>query len=147
MSRPPLDLTPIGTNTTNRTMSPIESIPVRTKTPDPTPLTRPTKFPDQNGKENVPGEPDTDPSSSESSSKDLILRRIAITVNQLKRKVTRKKSVINTGNRTRQTHCREILIRLTTVTTDANDVKEEPSENGSDLTIRTVNGKVADNSV
>ena len=33
MSRPTLDLTPLGTNTTNVTMSPIESIPVQTKTP------------------------------------------------------------------------------------------------------------------
>ena len=44
MSRPHLDLTPLGTNTTNGTTSPIDSIPVGTKTPDPTPLTQPTEL-------------------------------------------------------------------------------------------------------
>ena len=42
MSRPTLDSTPLGTNTTNVTTSPIDSIPVRTKTPELTPLTRTT---------------------------------------------------------------------------------------------------------
>ena len=42
ISRPTLDLTPFGMNTTNRTTSPIDSILVRTKTPEPTPLTLPT---------------------------------------------------------------------------------------------------------
>ena len=42
MSRPPLDSTPFGTNTTNRKPSPIDSRSVRTKTTDPTPLTQPT---------------------------------------------------------------------------------------------------------
>ena len=41
-SRPTLDSTPFGTDTTNGKTSPIDSIPVRTKTPDPTLLTRPT---------------------------------------------------------------------------------------------------------
>ena len=36
MSRPPLESTPIGTNTTNSKTSPIDLIPVRTKTPNPT---------------------------------------------------------------------------------------------------------------
>ena len=44
MSLPPLDSTTLGTNMTNRTTSPIDSIPVRTKTPEPTPLTRPTEL-------------------------------------------------------------------------------------------------------
>ena len=35
MSRPPLDSTPIDKNKTNRTTSPIESIPVRIKTTEP----------------------------------------------------------------------------------------------------------------
>ena len=39
MSRPSLDSTPLGTNTTNGTTSPIDSIPFRPKTPEPTPLT------------------------------------------------------------------------------------------------------------
>ena len=42
MSRPNLDLTPLGKNTTNGTMSPIDAIPFGTRTPEPTPLTRPT---------------------------------------------------------------------------------------------------------
>ena len=33
MSPPPLDSSPIGTNTTNGTTSPIDSIPIRKKTP------------------------------------------------------------------------------------------------------------------
>ena len=76
MSRPPLDSNPLGTNTTNKKTSPIDSIPVGTKIPDPTPVTPPTDsqtlptyFPDQNGKVNVPGDPDPDPSSSDSSLK------------------------------------------------------------------------------
>ena len=64
-----LVLTPIGTNTTNGKTSPIDSIPVRTKTPDPTPQTRPTEFLEQNGKLYVPGDPDPDPSLSYSSPK------------------------------------------------------------------------------
>ena len=44
MIRQPLDWTPFGTNTANGTTSPIESIPARTKTSDPTLLTRPTEY-------------------------------------------------------------------------------------------------------
>ena len=68
MSRPTLDSIPIGTNKTNRTTSPIGSIPVGTKSPDPTPLTRPTELPEQNGKAHVPNDPHPDPSLLESSS-------------------------------------------------------------------------------
>ena len=42
MSQPPLKSTTFGMNTTRRTISSIESIPIRTKTPEPAPLTRPT---------------------------------------------------------------------------------------------------------
>ena len=42
MSQPTLGLTPLGTITTNEKMSPIDLIPVRTKTPEHTTLTRPT---------------------------------------------------------------------------------------------------------
>ena len=45
MSRPPLDLTPFGTNTTNGTMSPIDSITVRENLADPTTRTKPTDSP------------------------------------------------------------------------------------------------------
>ena len=71
MNRPTLDSTPLGTNmnngtpigmkTKNRTTSPIESILVRTKMPEPTPLTIPTDFTEQNVKLHVPGDPDPDP--------------------------------------------------------------------------------------
>ena len=64
-----MDSTTLDTNTTNGKKSPIDSIPVETKTPDPMPLTRPTEPPEQNGKAHVPGDPDPDPSLSESSSK------------------------------------------------------------------------------
>ena len=55
MSRPTLESTTLGKKTTNGTTSPIDSIPVRTKTPEPTPLTLPTEFPEQNRKAHVPG--------------------------------------------------------------------------------------------
>ena len=42
MSRPPLDSTPIGTNTTNGKTSQLDSIPIGTKTPEYMPQTRPT---------------------------------------------------------------------------------------------------------
>ena len=80
MSQPHYDFTPLGTNITNRKTSPIHSIPVRAKTPEPTPLTRPTELPEKNGKAHVPEEPDPDPLWSDSSSKNLIRRRIAIPV-------------------------------------------------------------------
>ena len=43
MSRPPLDLTHIGTNTTKEKISYLGSTPVSTKIPDPKALTRPTE--------------------------------------------------------------------------------------------------------
>ena len=69
MSRPTLDSTPLGTNTANETTSPIDSIPVGIKMPESTPLTQPTKLTEQNGKSHVPGDPELDPSSSDSSPK------------------------------------------------------------------------------
>ena len=48
MTRPTLESTPLSTNTTNRTTSPIDSNPVGTKTPEPTTLTIPTKFREKN---------------------------------------------------------------------------------------------------
>ena len=129
MSRPPLGSTPFGTNTTNRTTSSIDSIPVGTKIPETTPPTRPTDSPilptdssEQTGKAHVPGDLDPDPSSSDSSSKQ-IRRMIAIPVNKLKRNVIRRKIVGNTRNRTRKTHRRAILIRVTTVTKYTSGVK------------------------
>ena len=66
-----MDLPPLGTNTTNVTTSPIESIPVVTKTPEPMTLTLTTELIEKNEKAHVPGEPDPDPSSSESSPKKI----------------------------------------------------------------------------
>ena len=60
---------------------------------------------------------------------NLICRRIEITVNRLKRKLIRRKSVVNTRNKTRQTHRQAILIRPTTMTTDASDVKRRAIRN------------------
>ena len=48
MSQPLLDSTPLYTKTTNGTTSPIESIPVGTKMPEPTPMTRTTELPEKN---------------------------------------------------------------------------------------------------
>ena len=69
-----MDSTPFGTKTTNGKMSPIDSVPVGGKTPDPTTRTRPmgspklpTDLPEQNGKSYVPGDTYLDPSSSDSS--------------------------------------------------------------------------------
>ena len=110
MSQPTLESTPIGINTTNGTTSPIYSIPVRTKTPEPTPLTQPTELPGKNGKAHVPDDPDPDPSFSDSSSK--------------KKKRDKNKSVVNTRKMIRQTHHRStILIRTTSVITDTNDIR------------------------
>ena len=45
MSQPPLNSTHFGTNTSNRTTSPIDSITVGEKIPDPMPLTQPMDSP------------------------------------------------------------------------------------------------------
>ena len=60
MSQPTVDSTHLGTNTTDRTMLPIDSIPVGTKMTEPNPLELPTY---------LPGDPDLDPSLSDSSKK------------------------------------------------------------------------------
>ena len=78
MSRPPLESTHFGTNMTNRTTSPIDSILFGTKIPEPMPRTRPTDSPtlptyssEQNGKAHLPGEPYPDPLLPDSSSKKI----------------------------------------------------------------------------
>ena len=63
-----MELITVGTNMTNKTISPVESIPVGTKTPEPTPLTRSTEYPEQNGKVHVLDEPEPYPSLSDSLS-------------------------------------------------------------------------------
>ena len=54
---------------------------------------------------------------------NLIWMMIANTENQKSRNAIKRKSVGNTRNRTRQTHHRDIVIRLTTVTIDARDTR------------------------
>ena len=115
MIRPPLESTPLGMNTTIGTTSPIDFIPVRTKTPEPMPLTPPTDFPEQNIKAHVQVDPEPDPSLSDSS-----LNKSNSSKDRNYSKLIKK---INTRNRTRQTHLQAILVRLTRVTTDASDVK------------------------
>ena len=77
MSPPPLDSTPFGMNTTFRITSPIDSIPVVTKTPDPTLQTRPMEFStrptdssNQKLKVHVPADLESDLSLSDSSSNE-----------------------------------------------------------------------------
>ena len=130
MSRPPLDSTPIVTNTINGKMSPIDSIPVRTKTPDPTPQTRPTESSSRlmyyskiKGKAHVPVDPESDPSSSDSSSRKSDLSDDSNYIKSKRKKRDTKKNFRNTRNGTCQTHRRAILIRLTTVTIYASDAK------------------------
>ena len=84
MSRPTLDPTNIGTNTTNIKMSPIDSIPVRTKTTEPMPLKQPTEFSEQNGTSHVPD--------------DLNLYPSLLDLPTKKKKHNKRKSVINTRN-------------------------------------------------
>ena len=72
---------------------------------------------------------------------------IPIPVNKSKRKVIRRKIVRNTINMKRQTHCRAILIRPTAVTIDASNVKRRATKKGSDKIMRTLNVKVADDSI
>ena len=111
MSRLPLESTPIGMNTTNRTTSPIDSIHVVTKTPDLTPLTQPTESPTQPtdyskqiGKAHIPVDLESDPSWSDSSSSKSDLSNDS-NYSESKSKKRNKKSVVNEQNRTRQTHC------------------------------------------
>ena len=98
MSRPTLELTPLGTNMTNGKMSPIDSITVGKKMPLPTPQTQPTDSPtiptyftEQNEKSHVTGDPDRDPSSSYSSSKKYNSSNEANSIKSNKNKRDKKK--------------------------------------------------------
>ena len=91
MSRPPLESTALGTKTTNGTTSPIDSIPVGTKTPEPTPLIPPIDLTEQNGKAHVTGEPDPDPSLSDSSLKKYNLSNDRNSSKSIKKKSNNKK--------------------------------------------------------
>ena len=111
-------------------MLPSDSIPVRAKSLDPTPLTLttdsttlPTDFPEQNGKAHVPGAPFQTHHCQTHRRRNLIRRMTPIQLNQIKRNAKRRKIVEKTRNRTRQAHCRAILIRPMTVITDTRDVR------------------------
>ena len=93
MSLPPLDLTPIGTEKKNGTTSPIDSILVRKKTPEPTPLTKPTDLPEQNEKVHIPGEPDPYPSSSYSPANKYNSSNDSKSSKWIKKKSDKKKKV------------------------------------------------------
>ena len=70
MSRPHLDLTPVGTNTSNAKISPLDSTPVGSKTPDPKTLTLPMESPklkEKLQKEYTPEDPESYPILSDSS--------------------------------------------------------------------------------
>ena len=70
MSRPPLESTPIGTNTPNARISDLDLTPVGTKTPYPKPLTLPTessKRKEKSQKEYVRDDTESYPSLSDSS--------------------------------------------------------------------------------
>ena len=122
------DSTPLDANTTNGTTSPINSITVRTKLPKPMPLTLPTdspalpmNFQEENGKSNVPGDLDPDPSFSDSSKKSNLLNEINSSKSK-KKKRDKKKNIGKTRKMTCQTHRRAtILIRPMIVITDAKD--------------------------
>ena len=93
-SRPPLELIHLGTNTTNGTTSPSDSIPVGTKLPKPISPSLPT---------DLPGDPDPDPSLSDSSKK-YNLSNDTNSSKSNKKKRNKKKSVRKKRNVTRQTH-------------------------------------------
>ena len=121
-SRTPLDSTPIGTNTTNGTMSNLDSIPIGTKTPEPMPRTRLTELSKRKGKEHVTAYLKPDPSLSDSpssesdSSDDRKCKKyrgknesdLADDIKYRKSKIKKhdkRKSVKNTQNSTHQTCC------------------------------------------
>ena len=92
--------------------------------PEPTPLTRPTDFPEENGKSHIPGDPDLDPSSSDSSLKTFNSLNDRNSSKSKKRNAIRRKNVRKTRKMILQTHhLSKIMIRPTIVITDANYVR------------------------
>ena len=61
MSQPPLESTPIGTNTTNITTSNLNLTPIGEKMPDPKLLKRPTNLSKLRGEVQVPEYLESDP--------------------------------------------------------------------------------------
>ena len=153
MRRPPLDSTPLGTHKNNGKTSPIDSIPVGKK--------RRSLCHWQHQricehyqricqskmeKCTYQGNRIQTHHCQTHHQKNLIRWITPTPVNQLKSKLVRRKIVGNTRNSTRQTRRRAILIRLTIVTTEASNIKEDPLENGSSKIMCRFNGKVADDS-
>ena len=93
MTRPPLDSTLLGTNTTKGTTSRVDSIPVGTKIPEPMPLalTLRTYFLEQNGRVDVAWDPYQEPSSSDSSSKKSNSSKDSSSIKSIKKKHNKKK--------------------------------------------------------
>ena len=119
-----LDSNPLGTNTTNGTTSPIDSISVGTKTSKPTQLTSTTESTKQNGKEKLPRDSDPYPSSLESSSENSYLFNDIISGKPNKKKRDKEKSVGKTGKMYRLTHHQAtILVCLTIMIIDKNNIR------------------------
>ena len=153
MSRPPLNLNPFGTNTTNETMSPIDSIPIEKK--------RQSLLNEhyqrihqhhqcinhsKTEKKTYQGTR-IQTHHCQTHHKKSNLSNGSNSSNSIEKKRNKNKKRKKTRNKTRQTHCRAILICLTTVNTDTCDVKEVLPEKESDKILRRFNGKVVDDSV
>ena len=93
-----------------------------------------TISPEQNGKGHIPDEPDPDPSFSDSPSKKK-------KQDENKKRCKHKKDDFQTH------HQATILIRLTIVITDTNDIRGRAIRKISDQIMRTFNGNVADDSI
>ena len=143
-----LDSNPLGTNTTNGTTSPIDSISVGTKTSKPTQLTSTTESTKQNGKEKLPGDSDPYSSSLESSSENSYSLNDINYGKPNKKKRDKEKSVGKTGKMHLQTHHQEtILVRLTIMITDKNNIRGRSIGKMTREVMRTFNDKVSDNSI
>ena len=125
-----MDSTPIGTNTNNRTMSQLDSIPIGTKHLEPTPRTKPTdsstRTTETSGEKGKSTYEQTRSQTHHSQTRhqaNLICKMIEIIENKKSRNTIQRKSVGNTRNRTCHTHCRTIMLCSTTVNIDARYAK------------------------
>ena len=130
MSQLPLEYSPFGTNMTNRITSPFDSIPVGEKIQTPhhwhdQQIFRHWQRIYQSKNENRTYQRTRIQTHhcQNHHRTNLIRWMIPILDNQIKINSTIRKSVRNTRNRMSQTHRQAILIRPTTVTTDASNVK------------------------
>ena len=140
MSRTPLYSTPLGTNTTNRTTSPSDLIPVGTKSPDPTSPALPT---------DLPREPEPDPSLSDSSSKKYIFSNYSNSSKSKKNKRDKKKK---RRKHNKQDASDPSSSNNSDFSYDSDYIRKQRKrkskwKKGSDKIMRTFNGKVADDSI